>query len=121
MPMAMIAPAATIHKGRFDGRFNASRTPVSTAEQSPIVAWRRSMYLVTNHSTATHDATDTHSTISAGTPKKYKEQNTAGSNASNTCSIEPRTVLAVCMCGVVEKISFSFISYHFALCFATRI
>ena len=66
--MATTAPMNTIHRGIADGRFIASRSPVTTADRSPTVDGFFSIHLVTAHSSSTHEATLTSRTSSSAQP-----------------------------------------------------
>ena len=103
MPMAIAAPAATIHSGSDEGRFRARSTPVTSAVPSVMVDGRRSMKRVTAHSTATQVRHDTAKTPSAGSPKKSTDAAMAGRRATSTSRIMPSVLRRVCMCGEGEN------------------
>ncbi len=105
-PMAITEPATAIHHGSEEGRLSASRTPVTTAERSPMLFGRLSIQRLTEYSIATHAATDTRRTFRAGRRKKYSAHTTAGIRATSTWAMVERTVLRVCMCGGGERVSF---------------
>ena len=84
-PMANRAPIMIIHIGRFDGRLNASNTPVMMAEPSVMVRRSRfKIYLLMAHSKNTQAATDTAVTTNAPMPKAMSDTRNAGISAMST-------------------------------------
>ena len=67
-PIATNAPTAIIQIGNVVGRLNPSSTPVTMAEQSPIVGFPFNKKRWIKYSKSTQHATETAVTISAGIP-----------------------------------------------------
>ena len=68
----------------FDGRLNASRMPVITADPSARVEGLLRNTLVMNHSKNKHDATDVAVTITAPAPNTMTDAMNAGTRAQMT-------------------------------------
>ncbi len=69
MPIATTEPINTIHTGMLEGKFSASRSPVSTALPLPMVDGARSIHRFMAYSTMTHPRIDAAITTIAPSPK----------------------------------------------------
>ncbi len=67
-PMATTAPMSTIHHGDVAGRFSASRTPVTAADQSQTVFFPLRRNLVMRYSRSMQETTLTPRIISSDHP-----------------------------------------------------
>ena len=118
MAMATNAPITTIHQGIDAGRLKASSTPVTTADQFPMVSEPPTRNRWIRYSNNTQHATLSAVTRSTSTPNTTIETTSAGISAITTSRMILAVDCEVCTCGAGATTSlFAIISFCFSIYF----